>query len=107
MHPYQGMTRYRLGGKWGRFMTWLLSLAVLAAMTLVMLCAWAYGVRTKNGGWTDVFWALGSGIVLAVAAVYPLHADTMPQARQWLVAALVAVWGLRLGSYLARRVAGH
>ena len=88
-------------------MIWVLSLAVLVAMTVIMLFAWAYGVRTKNGGWTDVFWALGSGIILPVAALYPLGADAMPQPRQWLVAALVAVWGLRLGSYLAPRVAGH
>jgi steroid 5-alpha reductase family enzyme len=88
-------------------MVWVLSLAVLAAMTVVMLAAWAYGVARKNGGWTDVFWAFGSGITLAGAALFPLSEGAMPQARQWLVAGLVAVWGLRLGGYLAPRVAGH
>lgn len=88
-------------------MIWVLSLAVLAAMTVMMLFAWSYGVRAKNGGWTDVFWAFGSGVTLAAAALVPLYDGALPQPRQWLVAALVATWGLRLFAYLAPRVAGH
>ena len=88
-------------------MIWILSFAVLAAMTVVMVSAWAYGTRARNGGWTDVFWAFGSGVTLAAAALFPLADGAMPQPRQWLVAALVAFWGLRLFAYLAPRVAGH
>jgi steroid 5-alpha reductase family enzyme len=83
------------------------ALAVLLAMTGVMLAAWAYGLSRKNGGWTDVFWTFGSGAVLALAALAPVEPGDMPQARRWLVAALVAIWAIRLGSYLAPRVAGH
>src|SRR6202044_1379990 len=32
--------------------------------------------------------------------------DTAPNARQWLVAALIAVWSLRLGLHIAVRTAG-
>jgi len=88
-------------------MVWVLSLAVLAAMTVVMLFAWTYGVARQNGGWTDVFWTFGTGATLAAAALYPLGQGAMPQPRQWLVAALVALWALRLGSYLAVRVGSH
>jgi steroid 5-alpha reductase family enzyme len=88
-------------------MVWVLSLAVLIAMAVMMLCAWAYGVLKKNGGWTDVFWTFGTGVTLALAALFPSSAGVMPQPRQWLVAALVALWAIRLGGYIAMRVAGH
>jgi steroid 5-alpha reductase family enzyme len=98
-------------------MLWLLSLAVLVLMTGVMVAAWAYGLARNNGGWTDVFWNLGSGAILALAALCPiLHGPLLhgasggassPQPRQWLVAALVLTWAIRLGGYLAPRVAHH
>jgi steroid 5-alpha reductase family enzyme len=83
------------------------ALGVLAAMVAVMVCAWAYGLSRKNGGWTDVFWTFGSGATLILAILTPLAPGDMPQSRQWLVAALVAVWAIRLGGYLAPRVASH
>jgi steroid 5-alpha reductase family enzyme len=92
-------------------MLWLLSLAVLALMTVIMLGAWAFGLARNNGGWTDVFWTFGSGGVLALAAICPLLSGASgagsPQARRWLVAALVLTWAIRLGGYLAPRVAAH
>jgi steroid 5-alpha reductase family enzyme len=88
-------------------MIWVLSLAVLAGMTVVMVCAWGYGLARGNGGWTDVFWTFGTGIALAAAALFPLEAGAAPQMRQWLTAGLVALWALRLGGYLAPRVAAH
>jgi len=84
-----------------------LSLAVLAAMAAVMVCAWAYGLARKNGGWTDVFWTFGTGLSLAAAALFPLEPGAAPAPRQWLVAGLVALWALRLGTYIAPRVAAH
>jgi steroid 5-alpha reductase family enzyme len=88
-------------------MLWFLSLFVLGFMTVAMLAAWAFGLSRKNGGWTDVFWTFGTGAALAAAALWPLAADAMPQPRQWLVAALVALWAIRLGGYIAPRVAKH
>ncbi|PZQ56886.1 MAG: hypothetical protein DI570_20325 [Phenylobacterium zucineum] len=79
---------------------------VLLAMLAVMLAAWAFGLAVKNGGWTDVFWSFGTGLILAGAAFVATGADTS-QARRLIVAAFMLVWGLRLGLYLAPRVAGH
>lgn len=83
-----------------------IELFVLAAMLVVMVGAWAYGLAVKNGGWTDVFWSFGTGFVLAAAAFVATGTDTS-QARRLMIAAFMLVWGLRLGLYLAPRVAGH
>ena len=79
---------------------------VLAAMLGVMLSAWAFGMARRNGGWTDVFWTWGTGPVLAAAALFPVG-DAAYEPRQWLVAAFMLIWGVRLGLYLTPRVAGH
>lgn len=82
-------------------------LGVLGAMLVVMIAAWAFGLAVKNGGWTDVFWTFGTGATLAIAALHAqgdLHAASP---RQVLVAGLMVLWGLRLGLYLAPRVATH
>jgi steroid 5-alpha reductase family enzyme len=84
-----------------------LTLVVLVFMTAVMVAAWLFGLARKNGGWTDVFWTFGSGLALAGASLLPLESGGAPQARQWLVAGLVASWAIRLGSYIAGRVTGH
>ena len=81
-----------------------IELYVLGAMLVVMAAAWAFGLAAKNGGWTDVFWSFGTGLVLAVAALLAAGPDGVG-ARQVLVAAFMIVWGLRLGLYLAPRVA--
>ncbi len=81
-----------------------LVLGVLGAMLVVMAAAWAYGLAVNNGGWTDVFWSFGSGATLAAAAIWPDDGITI---RQMLVAAMVAVWALRLGLYIGPRVASH
>lgn len=87
-------------------MLWLIALGVLGAMTVVMVVAWAFGLARGNGGWTDVFWTWGTGATLAAAALCPLTGAS-PEPRQWLVAAFMAAWGVRLGLYLTPRVAGH
>ena len=84
-----------------------LTLAVLVFMTVVMLAAWMFGLARRNGGWTDVFWTFGSGLALAGASLMPLEPGGPPQARQWLTAALVSLWAVRLGGYIAARVACH
>jgi steroid 5-alpha reductase family enzyme len=81
-------------------------LGVLGAMLAVMLSAWAFGLAVKNGGWTDVFWSYGTGLVLAGAALWPLDGPGSA-VRQIMLAIFLAAWGLRLGAYLHRRVAGH
>jgi len=83
-----------------------IELYVLAAMLIVMVAAWAFGLAVKNGGWTDVFWTWGTGVVLAAAALLANGVDAMGP-RNILVAAFMAVWALRLGLYLTPRVASH
>jgi steroid 5-alpha reductase family enzyme len=79
--------------------------AVLAAMSLIMASGWLYQRAVADGGWTDVFWTFGSGATLSAAALVPFGGRGLPDARQLLVAALVALWAVRLGSYVAIRVA--
>lgn len=78
-------------------------LTVLAGMALVMSLAWFVQLGTRNGGWVDVFWTFGAGAACVTVALWPGPAESV--ARQYLVAGLAAVWSLRLGSYIAHRVA--
>lgn len=77
--------------------------AVLIGMSLVMAAGWFVQWRTGNGGWIDVFWTYGTGA--AGVAVALLAGGGGFTARRALVAGLVALWSLRLGTYIALRVA--
>ena len=79
-----------------------LSAIVLGVMAVMMTAAWATQRAANNSGWIDVFWTYGTGAVGVLAAMWPLSGGFT--ARQLLVAALVAVWALRLGTYILRRV---
>jgi len=83
-----------------------IELFVLGAMLVIMVAAWAYGLAVKNGGWTDVFWTWGTGVVLAAAALLATGPEGIGP-RNLLVAALMAIWTLRLGIYLTPRVATY
>ena len=61
--------------------------------------------RTGNSGWVDTIWTFSLGLVGAASALWPI-AGTTPNARHWLVAALVAIWSMRLGVHIAIRTAG-
>jgi steroid 5-alpha reductase family enzyme len=83
-------------------MIWLVA-ALFAAMAVCMAIGWAFQAWRANGGWTDVFWTFAMGLVGALAALAPLG-DGPPDARQVLAAVLVAIWSLRLGLHIRRRV---
>ena len=72
----------------------------LAVMTLVMAASWMFQKKNGNAGWTDVFCTGACGVGVAL---WPDPFAFGP--RQWIVAALVATWSLRLGLYVAVRVA--
>lgn len=78
---------------------------ILAAMAMVMNLAWLVQWRAGNSGWIDVFWTFGTGAVGAVAALFPFAGDGAPSARQALAALIISVWAIRLGAYVAHRVA--
>jgi steroid 5-alpha reductase family enzyme len=79
-------------------------LAMSAALCALMAVAWIVQQRTGNSGWVDTIWTFATGLVGAIAAIWPFAADAWP-ARQWMVAALVTVWALRLGLHIAVRSA--
>ena len=70
--------------------------AIALSLSVLMAGAWAVQQRTGNSGWVDTIWTFcaraGRRRQRAVAGC-----GRAPNARQWLVAALVAVWSLRLG----------
>lgn len=77
---------------------------IAVALSILMSIAWLVQQRTGNSGWVDAIWTFGTGGVGAVAALVPLS-QSLP-ARQILVAGLVALWALRLGSYISFRSRG-
>src|SRR6201994_3965674 len=84
---------------------YLEALATIAvALSVLMAGAWAVQQRTGNSGWVDTIWTFSLGLTGAGSALWPLG-GAAPNARQWLVAALVAIWSLRLGSHIAARTA--
>lgn len=78
-------------------------LVILVGMAAVMTLAWLTQRAVRNGGWVDVFWTFGTGAACVTAALWPELAANVN--RQFLVASLSAVWALRLGGYIAHRVA--
>ena len=78
----------------------ILPLAGLAAVSGIMLSAWARQRRTRNAGPVDVIWA---GSLGALALFYALFADGWGP-RRALVAVLAGTWSLRLTLHLAARV---
>ena len=83
----------------------MILLGVLLFMALVMAAAFVTVKRTGDGGWTDVFWTFGTGAAGVACALWPMAGESVPNLRQLLVALLVGVWALRLGTYITLRVA--
>src|SRR6202034_3394780 len=79
--------------------------AIALSLSVLMAGAWMVQQRSGNSGWVDTIWTFSLGLVGAGSALWPV-AGAAPNARQWLVAALVAVWSIRLGLHIAARTAG-
>ncbi len=85
----------------------LLTLAIVLAAIMTM--AWWIALKSGQSGWVDTIWSLAVGIVGFFAALAPLDAGDWvsgPSARQWLVAGLCAIWGVRLGLHIGGRTRG-
>src|SRR6266851_4783581 len=76
--------------------------AIAVSLSILMAGAFLVQQRTGNSGWVDTIWTFALGLTGAGSALWPVAGDA-PNARQWLVAALVAVWSLRLGVHIAAR----
>jgi len=74
--------------------------ALAAALQLAL---WLVQQRTRNAGIVDVGWALAFTPVVALFA----WRSTAPLAAWAPIAAVVALWSLRLGGYLVSRGAAH
>jgi len=84
-------------------MSAVILIVVLAiALASLMAQAWRTILQTGNSGFADVFWSYSIGGAGVLAALWPL-APGEPGPRNWLVAALVAIWSLRLGTHILRR----
>jgi steroid 5-alpha reductase family enzyme len=79
--------------------------AIALSLSALMAGAWLVQQRTGNSGWVDTIWTFSLGLVGAGSALWPVS-GAAPNPRQWLVAALVAIWSLRLGLHIAVRSAG-
>ncbi|MGE0063890.1 MAG: DUF1295 domain-containing protein [Xanthobacteraceae bacterium] len=80
--------------------------AVSAALSLVMLGAWLIWRATRNAGWIDTTWTFGLGAIGCAGALAAVSAGTGFTTRAVIVAGLIAIWAMRLGSGIARRTAG-
>jgi steroid 5-alpha reductase family enzyme len=70
-----------------------------AAVAAVMLAVWALSVRLRDVSIVDPVWG-PAFVVVALVAALAGHGDP---ARRWLLFAMTAAWGLRLGVHLTRR----
>ena len=78
----------------------LLLLAIAIALVLIMAAAWGLILKTGKSGWADTFWSAGIGLVGCVAVLASLET---PMVRPLIVAALLAIWSLRLATHIGRR----
>lgn len=76
---------------------------VTAMLSLLMMVAWAVQRRAGNAGWVDVVWTFALGLAGIVYALVPVPGIAWPDARQVIVALVVAVWSGRLGLHLWQR----
>lgn len=80
----------------------LCALAVVLYFAAIMVVS----IRLRNHSLVDIFW--GPGFVLLAAVSYGLSAQSGGDpVRRTTVLVLTAIWGLRLGGYLAARNLGH
>ena len=83
-------------------------IALSAATALVVFVAtWAVGRRIGRFNVVDITWGLAFVTIAAVTLAWARNRCDVATARQWLILALVTVWGLRLAGYIGWRSRGH
>lgn len=78
-------------------------LASAGAIALLMITTWLVSLLLTDASIVDIIWGFGFVVVAFTAA---LVGDGFVD-RRYVLLSLVAVWGLRLSSYLAWRNLGH
>ena len=71
-----------------------------AMLVVLMVLTWLTSERLQNAGLVDVSWSLG---LVILALWYAWHGPGW-MVRKWLMAAMVAFWGIRLATHLLRRI---
>lgn len=75
----------------------MIALWLTIGLSLAMMGGWVTQRATRNAGFVDVVWTFSLGLAGVVAGL------TAAGPRGFLVAALAAIWALRLGGYILRR----
>ncbi len=83
-------------------MTLRLALLAWAGTAFAMAILWYGQRRSGNAGIVDVAWSFATAVI---GCVFALVLGEGP--RQWIIAGLAGVWGVRLGGHIWRRVAGE
>ena len=83
---------------------WLTLLITAAAVTALLLVAFAVAVRLGRFNVVDTFWGLGFALIAAVA--FGLSAGHGSTARRIALLAATVIWGLRLAGYVGWRSRG-
>jgi len=86
----------------GLFMGKALAVSAIT-IVIIMLVTWLISLAIKNASIVDITWGLGFAVTSWVLALTIDGNST----RQALLAFMVGLWGLRLGTYLAKRNLGH
>ena len=79
----------------------------LVALVPIMTGLWLQQKRTGNAGVVDIAWSFGTGIAGVWLALVPIEEAASYGPRQWLVAAMAALWSARLGYYILARNRGR
>jgi steroid 5-alpha reductase family enzyme len=82
---------------------WSLSMLGLTLAISIMALVWLLARIINNASIVDIAWSLGFTPIVLAFAVFGTGAPE----RRYLLAAMVCVWSLRLGSYIWVRVAKH
>jgi steroid 5-alpha reductase family enzyme len=82
-------------------------IAAAVFLSLWMALSWWVQKQTGKSGWIDTFWSYGTGIAgVSLALLVPVAGTAATTPRQWLVAALCAIWSARLGTHILFRTLG-
>lgn len=84
----------------------VLFLIVAVVLVVVMTGAWALVIRGAKSGWVDAIWSFavgGAGVAVALADVDGWSLDPT---RSGMVAAIAALWSMRLGLHIVARTRG-
>jgi steroid 5-alpha reductase family enzyme len=77
-----------------------------AALAIVFVCLWAISLGVGDVSIVDPVWG-PAFVLVAVVCLLVGDADTgAGAARRWILVAMTAIWGLRLGGYLLARKLG-